>query len=68
MQVAARAACASITVDSIWDHFINAIVPAINSLQSHYVTSDQAESSNLGKLLNQALNHASKSDEEMSEV
>ena len=43
-------------------------MPAIKNLQSHFVAGDQTQSSNLGKLLNEALDHASKSDEEMSEV
>ena len=63
-----KAGCATATPDMIWQHFINAIAPAIKTWQLNDITSDKAESSSLGKLLDEALQYASQSNEEMSEV
>ena len=58
----------SVTLSQQRAYGITFIMSLCLNLQSHYLTGDQAQSSNLGKLLNQALQHTLKCDEEMSEV
>lgn len=55
-----------VTPESVWDHFVTAVAPAIQKWQLD--GSDKAGSCDLGHLLTQAVEKAHNSDEDMSEV
>lgn len=70
MQIAIRAAIPDVTPDTIWEHFTNAIVPAILNWQLGEGDSNKVGSSSLEELLDQALAKVKDSSdpEDMSDV
>ena len=68
MQIAVRVEYSDVTPENVWDHFKKAIVPAIKNWQLDEDTVGKAGSNKVGTLLDQALQKALQSDEDMSEV
>ena len=67
VKIARMAKYSEVTTASVWDHFVTAVVPAIQKWQLD--GSDKAgRQAGLGHLLTQAVEKAHSSDEDMSEV
>ena len=66
VKIARMAKYSEVTTASVWDHFVTAVVPAIQKWQLD--GSDKAGSCDLGHLLTQAVEKAHNSDEDTSEV
>ena len=65
-QISKMAKYSGVSTASVWDHFVTAVVPAIQKWQVD--GSEKAGSCDLGHLLTQAVEKAHNTDGDMSEV